>query len=104
MVLQMRLPNNNPLLQRFFELVFELGADRCLVDGALVRLDYSSHLVSIPLAHEQEDRRGARRERLAHILDELLVDPGAEQLAYQRPEPSADSDSCDREDEHEQWA
>ena len=62
-----------------------------------MRLEHGPQGGEVGVPHDQEERRGARFDRLLHFLDELLVDPEAGHL----PEPSAsqgaDQDPSNRE-------
>src|SRR4051794_37958028 len=86
-------------VQRLLELGLGVLGQRRLQDGAAVLAEPFDRLVGGHLLDDDEQRRRARLEHVAHLLDELLVEPGLLDLAHERAEAGADGHA---EDGHEE--
>src|SRR4051812_21296339 len=85
----------------FLELALRVFGQGRFQYGAAVLAQGGNRLVRRDLLDDQEERRRARLEHVAHLLLELVVDARLLELAHQRSEAGAEGHAEDRhEEEH----
>src|SRR6187402_3007718 len=68
-----------------------------VIDRSLELLQCRDHGRRVAAGRRDKERRAAWLQRIAHVLDELLVDPGVHHLADGRAADRAENQAPDRE-------
>jgi len=92
---------SGPTVQGLLELGLALLGQRGLQHGAAVLAHRFDCLVRRYLLQEQEQRRGAGLEHVAHLVLELLVDAGLGELAHEGAHSGAHGHAEDRDEEQQ---
>src|SRR3954453_16419145 len=88
-------------LQRVLQLRLRLLRQRRLEDGSAELAEGLHGLVRSHFLDDQEQRRGARLEHVAHLLLKLAVDPRLLELPHQGAEAGAECEAEDRDEEEQ---